>query len=142
MHIRIYLEQRRLLIILFHPFLWDSFPAMLAFWPVKRIQLQTCLSHHSSDPLFTITKDNHISDKSGRPLFTAQCSGEIRHYGSFEIAYIPGSYFVVIFFYRKEKAKLCFLQQDFLIYKKKIEHELNELQCLHSCSFHCEWVQF
>ena len=31
------------------------------------------------------------------------------------------------FFYRKDKAKLCFLQQDFLIYKKKLEHELNEL---------------
>ena len=49
---------------------------------------------------------------------------------------------LLFFFYRKDKAKLCLLQQDFLIYKKKLEHELNELQCLHSCSFHCERVQF
>ena len=35
---------------------------------------------------------------------------------------------IIFFFYRKDKAKLCFLQQDFLIYeKKKLEHELNEL---------------
>ena len=50
--------------------------------------------------------------------------------------------FNFFFFYRKDKAKLCFLQQDFLLYKKKLEYELNELQCLHSCSFNCERVQF
>ena len=34
---------------------------------------------------------------------------------------------IIILFYRKDKAKLCFLQQDFIIYeKKKLEHELNE----------------
>ena len=48
MHIRIFLEQPRLFIIPFHQFLRDSFPAMLAFWPVYRIQLWTCLSDHSS----------------------------------------------------------------------------------------------
>ena len=26
---------------------------------------------------------------------------------------------LLFFFYQKDKAKLCFLQQDFLIYKKK-----------------------
>ena len=32
------------------------------------------------------------------------------------------------FFYRKDKAKLCFLQQDFNSNLwKKLEHELNEL---------------
>ena len=81
--------------------------------------------------LFTITKDNNISEKSGVTRknglqSTAQCSGEIRHYGSFEIAQRPGSY-LTYFFCRKDKAKLCFLQQDFLIYKEKLEYELNEL---------------
>ena len=34
---------------------------------------------------------------------------------------------LLFFFYREEKAKLCFLQQDFLIYIKKLELEVNEL---------------
>ena len=40
----------RLFIILFHLFPWDSFPVMLATWPVYRIQLRTCHSagEHSS----------------------------------------------------------------------------------------------
>ena len=35
----------RLFLILFHQFLWDSLPAMLAFWPVYRIQLWTLHDH-------------------------------------------------------------------------------------------------
>ena len=34
---------------------------------------------------------------------------------------------LLLFFYRKDEAKLCFLQQEFLIYKKNLEHKLNEL---------------
>ena len=34
---------------------------------------------------------------------------------------------LLFFFYREDTAKLCFLQQDFLIYKKKLELEVNEL---------------
>ena len=33
----------------------------------------------------------------------------------------------LFFFYREDTAKLWFLQQDFLIYKKKLELEVNEL---------------
>ena len=43
-----FFAQPRLFIILFHLFLWDSFPTMLAFWPFYQIQLWTCLSDHSS----------------------------------------------------------------------------------------------
>ena len=46
---------------------------------------------------------------------------------------------LLFFFYQKDKAKLCFLQQDFLIYKKNLEHELNELKCMRSCSFYCNF---
>ena len=45
MHVRIFLEQPRLFIILFHLFLWDSFPAMLVFWLIYRIQLWTLHDH-------------------------------------------------------------------------------------------------
>ena len=38
-----FFAQLRLFIILFHLFLWDSFPTMLAFWPFYQIQLWTSL---------------------------------------------------------------------------------------------------
>ena len=111
MHIRIFLEQPRLFIILFHLFLWDPFPAMLAFWPVYRIQLWTCLSDHSPRSRRTTIFLIKAGSLERTPFVTAQCSGEIRHYGSFEIPQTPGS--SCIFFTEKVKAKLCFLQQDF-----------------------------
>ena len=91
--------------------------------------------------LFTITQVTNIFDESRVTRKNGLCflSGEIRHYGSFEIAQTPGNYYF-FFFYRKDKAKLCFLQQDFNSNLwKKLEHELNELQCLHSYSFHCNF---
>ena len=67
--------------------------------------------------LFTITKDNNISEKSGVTRknglqSTAQCSGEIRHYGSFEIAQRPESYFI-IFFAEKIKQNYVFSSKTF-----------------------------
>ena len=50
MHILIFLEQPRLFTILFHLFLWDSFPAMLAFGRFIGFNFG----------LLTITKDNNI----------------------------------------------------------------------------------
>ena len=47
--------------ILFHLFLWDSFPAMLAISPVYRIQLW-------------ITKDNNVSEKSRVTRKNGLCS--------------------------------------------------------------------
>ena len=44
---------------------------MLVFWPVYRIQLWTCFNKRS---LFTITKDNNISDKSRATIKNGLCS--------------------------------------------------------------------
>ena len=49
---------------------------------------------------------------------------------------------IVFFFYRKDKAKICLSQQNFLLSKLKLEIELNELWCLHSFRIHYERVQY
>ena len=63
MHILIFLEQLRLFIILFHLFLWDSFPAMLAFWPVYRIQLWTLHDHEGQQ--YYIFDESRVTRKDG-----------------------------------------------------------------------------
>ena len=141
MHIRIFLEWPRLFIILFHLFLWDSFRAMLVFWPVYRIQLWTCLSDHSSrsrrTTIFLIK-----AGSLGKTAFV-DSSMQRRNKTLWVLWNCLDTWkFFFFFFHRKDRAKFFFLQQDFIIYKKKLEHELNELWCLHSCSFHCERVQF
>ena len=93
--------------------------------------------------LFTITKDNNISDKS----WATRKNGLCWQLNAAEKKDTMGPlkllrHLEVFFFHRKDRAKFFFLQQDFIIYKKKLEHELNELWCLHSCSFHFERVQF
>ena len=81
--------------------------------------------------LFTITKDNNISDKSRATRKNGLCPqlnaaekfdamGPLKLLGHLEATSL-------LFFFPQRLAKLCFLQQDFLIYKKKLEHELNEL---------------
>ena len=143
MHTRIFLEQPRLFIILFHLFLWDSFPAMLVFWPVYRIRLWTCLSDHSSRSRRTTIFLIKAGSLGKTAFVDSSMQRTLRHYGSFEIAQTPGSYFIFFFFHRKDRAKFFFLQQDsVIIYKKKLEQELNELWCLHTCSFRFEQVQF
>ena len=81
--------------------------------------------------LFTITRDNHVFEKSRVTKKNGLClqlnaaakwdtMGPLKLLRHLEVIYLN------FFFYRNDKAKLCFLQQDFLIYeKKKLEHELN-----------------
>ena len=135
-----------------HRFVQHSLDFLLFFSPIPMgfvpcdARVLTVLPDSTLDlfkrSLFTITKETIFLKKADhqkeRPLFTAHFSGEIRHYGYFEISQTPGSYFIYfIFFYRKEKAKLCFLQQDFLIYIyiKKLEHELEESKLQKSPNF-------
>ena len=108
MHIRIFLEQRRLFIILFHLFLWDSFPAMLAFWAVYRIQLWTCLSDHSSQSRRTtifllkarlLERTAFVHSSMQRRNKTLWVLGNCLD---------TWKLFYHFFFYRKDKAKLCF----------------------------------
>ena len=49
----------------FTAFLWDSFHVvMLAFWPVYRINLWTCFSHHSSKKN-NVSKIRQVTRKNG-----------------------------------------------------------------------------
>ena len=121
MHIRRFLEQPRLLIILFHLFLWDSFPAMLAFWSVYAvygIQLWTCLSDHSSRSRRTTI----FLKKAGSLERTAfvHSSMQRRNKTLWVLWNCLDTWKLFYYFFcnRKDKAQLCFLQQDFLIYKK------------------------
>ena len=91
MHIRIFLDPFSPITVGFVPY--DA--RVLAGLPDSILDL-------FKRSLFTITKDNNISEKSRvtrkkRPLFSAQCSGEIRHYGYFEIALTPGRYIYTFF---------------------------------------------
>ena len=119
MHIRNFLAWLRLFIILFHLYLWDSFPAMLAFWPFYQIQLWTCLSDHSSRSRRTTI----FLKKAGSLERTAfvHSSMQRRNKTLWVLWNCSDTWklFYNFFFYRKDKANLCFLQQDFLIYKKK-----------------------
>ena len=96
-HLRNLLEWPGLFIILFHLFLWDSFPArVLAGLPDSTLDLY-------KRSLFT--KGNNVSKKSRVTRKNGHC----------------------FFFYRKDKAKMCLFQQNFLLSKLKLEIELNEL---------------
>ena len=67
-----------------------------------------------------MTKDNNIFDESQVTRKNGLCSqlnaaekwdtmGPLKLLRHLEV--------ILLFFYRKDKAKLCFLQQDFLLYK-------------------------
>ena len=69
------------------------------------------------------SKDNNIFDESRVTRKNGLCSqlnaadkydtmGPLKLFRHLEV--------ILFFFYRKDKAKLCFLQQDFLIYKKSL----------------------
>ena len=111
-HLRNLLEWPGVFIILFHLFLWDSFPARV----LAGLRDSTLDLYKRS--LFT--KGNNVSKKSRVTRKNGHC----------------------FFFYRKDKAKICLSQQNFLLSKLKLEIELNELWCLHSFRIHYERVQY
>ena len=86
---------------------------MLAFWPFYQIQLLTCLSDHSSRSRRT-TK---FLKKAGSPERTAFVHSSVqRRNKTLWVLWNCSDTWKLFyyFFYRKDKAKLCFLQQDFL----------------------------
>ena len=82
---------------------------VLAVLPDSTLDLSITLHDHEGQQHFW-KKPGH---KKERPLFTAQCTGEVRHYGSFEIAQTPGSYFIIIFFTEKIKQNYIFSSKTF-----------------------------
>ena len=55
-----------------------------------------------------------------------------KNYGFFEIAQTPGSSFILFCFFTERYSKNIFSPATLSNLQKKLEHELNELQCLHS----------